>query len=342
MNLEFGKDKTAIIKGVAILMMIVLHCSMPGNWDTPLREFSNKSFVWYSQSLKLCVGIYTFMVGYGYAFSKDKDWKYSLKHIGKLLIPFWIILGIFTLPVCYKSIGGGKLLVLNAIGINSELNWFSWFVAFYIFAMIVMPFVGRLIDRKPILWSIVSITCFYGIGAALNRLYPSYTENDWLQRLFDCCMHTPCMILAYLCARKNWIQKIQFPDSKWMSLGALVLLMAVLFTRRHLGSVLGFNFDFFYAPIFIVAILVIANQVNCTPLSNVFVLLGKTSVYMWFFHALFFTQATRNIYQPFVAISDHLWVNTIWTIVLTFLCSWTLMKAEGGFEKLVIRKHTAE
>lgn len=107
MTLDFGKDKTAIIKGWAILFMIILHCASPGNWDIPLREFENTGLVHFMGTFKLCVGIFTFMVGYGYAFSKTKDLKYSLVHIRKLLIPFWVILFIFTLPVCYNQIGGG-------------------------------------------------------------------------------------------------------------------------------------------------------------------------------------------------------------------------------------------
>lgn len=90
-TLTFGKDKTAIIKGIAIIFMIMLHCGV-------------------ADVLKLCVGIFTFMVGYGYAFAKNKDWRYSLNHIKKLLIPFWTILLVFTFPVMYVqgNFGGGK------------------------------------------------------------------------------------------------------------------------------------------------------------------------------------------------------------------------------------------
>lgn len=218
MILEFGKDKTAIIKGLAIIFMIVLHCAIPGNWDIPLRGFSNESLMHFMGTFKLCVGIFTFMVGYGYAFSKDKDLKYSLGHIRKLLVPFWVILIIFTVPVCYNQIEGGKMLLINMIGVNSRLNWFSWFVAFYIFAMTVMPFVGRLIDKKPLLWSFVCIGLFFTGEVVLHEFCPNYTKNDWTQRLFDCLLETPCMILGYLFAKQHWFTKIYIPRSKSMSL----------------------------------------------------------------------------------------------------------------------------
>ena len=90
-TLSFGKDKTAIIKGIAILFMIMLHCGV-------------------GDVLKICVGIFTFMVGYGYAFARVKDWRYSWQHIKKLLVPFWAILFVFTFPVMYVkgNLGGGR------------------------------------------------------------------------------------------------------------------------------------------------------------------------------------------------------------------------------------------
>lgn len=334
-TLDFGKDKTAIIKGWAILFMIILHCASPGNWDIPLREFENTGLVHFMGTFKLCVGIFTFMVGYGYAFSKTKDLKYSLVHIRKLLIPFWVILFIFTLPVCYNQIGGGKILLLNMVGVNSQLNWFSWFVAFYIYAMIVMPFVGRLIDRKPILWSAVCIGIFFAGEIALHELYPNYTENDWTQRLFDCLVQSPCMVLGYLFARKQWFTKVHLPQSKYMSLLAFMLIMGIFIVRNMKGAIIGFNLNFVYAPLFIFAALVIANQLKCRFVSNVLTVLGNTSVYMWFFHALFFTACTRWLYQPLVAISNSLWIVTLWTIVLTFVCSWCIMCVVNKIESKI-------
>lgn len=97
-TLSFGKDKTAIIKGIAIIFMIMLHCGV-------------------ADVLKLCVGIFTFMVGY--AFAKVNDWRYSLQHIKKLLIPFWTILFVFTFPVMYAqgNLGEAKMILLNMFGI---------------------------------------------------------------------------------------------------------------------------------------------------------------------------------------------------------------------------------
>lgn len=47
---------------------------------------------------------------------------------------------------------------------------------------------------------------------------------------------------------------------------------------------------------------------------------------MWFFHGLFFTAAVRSVYQPFIMVSTNLWIISLWTIVLTYICSVVIKK----------------
>lgn len=138
----FDKQMTGIIKGVAILFMLLLHCYQD-NYDVSL-DFSY-SLTGYSGFFKLCVGMYVFMVGYGYAFSKTKDLRYGFQHIKKLLKSFWVILFVFTLPFCFREVLNDdfKTLFYNLFGIDSHYNWYSWFVYFFIYAMLVMPFISR-------------------------------------------------------------------------------------------------------------------------------------------------------------------------------------------------------
>jgi hypothetical protein len=316
-TLTFGKDKTAIIKGIAIIFMIMLHCGV-------------------ADVLKLCVGIFTFMVGYGYAFAKNKDWRYSLHHIKKLLIPFWTILFVFILPVLYiqGNLGGAKMILLNMFGINSVYNFFSWFVAFYIYCMIVMPFISRIIDKKPIAATTGFVTLAFVLEAAVHAI-PGYTDNDWTQRLFDCLLCTPCMLLGYLFAHEGWFTRIRIPKKSSMLfiVFAVMLIVMVFILRSYFGSVAGFNLDFFYAPLFILSVLIVFNLYHLPVLTKVLSVLGDVSVYMWFFHALFFTDVVCGVYKPLISISDNLWVVTPWTILLTFISSWCISNVMGFVQK---------
>ena len=112
----------------------------------------------------------------------------------------------------------------------------------------------------------------------------------------------------------------------WFALTVMIVVM-VFVLRSQIGSVLGFNLDFFYAPLFLLAVLIVFNLYELPVLSKVLSVLGDVSVFMWFFHALFFTSAIKAVYEPFINISDSLWIVTPWTIILTFICSWGILKA---------------
>lgn len=318
-TLSFGKDKTAIIKGIAIIFMIMLHCGV-------------------ADVLKLCVGIFTFMVGYGYAFAKKKDWRYSLLHIKKLLIPFWTILFVFTFPVMYAqgNLGGADLLLLNLIGVNSEYNWYSWFVAFYIYCMLIMPFISKMIDRKPITATICFVVLAFILEVGVHAI-PNYAENDWTQRLFDCLLCTPCMLLGYLFAHEGWFSCIKIPKNPSMLFLAILIMVIDFVMRNFIGAVAGFGLDFFYAPLFILAVLIVFNLYELSILSKMLSAFGDVSVYMWFFHALFFTTAVKALYEPLITISDSPWIMTPWTILLTFICSWLISRAVEKTQSLLVK-----
>lgn len=326
-TLTFDKKKTVIIKGFAIIFMIVLHVFGGAGWyDKDLPMNHNQELISWMGGLKICVGIYTFMVGYGYAFAKQKDFSYSCHHAKKLLIVFWTILLGFALPAGYNRLSGGEDLLLNMFAIKSDLCWVSWFVHFYLWAMIVMPFIGRLIDKKPILFSALIIFSAFLSEVALHQLVPGYYDDYWLQVLFNCLLQTPCMILGYLFSRKHWFQRIPIPRH-WLVIPIAILAILLTFYMRYkIGGIYGFNMDFFYAPMIIFCILTIFNQYRMLCFSQVMTELGDKSVYMWFFHGVFFTAATRSVYQPIILISDNLWIISVWTIIITYVASALIKK----------------
>ena len=116
-QITFSKDKTAIIKGFAIVFMILLHVFGGAEWyenDIPMNH--NEGLIRFMHSFQICVGIFVFMIGYGYAFSKKKDFNYSAKHVKQLLTAFWTVLFIFAVPASLETLhsakqGGGKIVV---------------------------------------------------------------------------------------------------------------------------------------------------------------------------------------------------------------------------------------
>ena len=135
------------------------------------------------------------------------------------------------------------------------------------------------------------------------------------------------MILGYLFARKGYFEKIDLSRiPRALALFGCILVMVTTIALRKLTYFDSnpFNMDFFYAPLMIGAIVVLFNKFEWRPVGKVLVRLGEVSVYMWFFHALFFTHAVRWFYQPAVTIFYDLNLVVLWVIVLTFFASWLI------------------
>lgn len=330
-QITFGKDKTAIIKGLAIIFMILLHVFGGSGWyenDIPMNH--NEGLIRFMHSFQICVGIFVFMIGYGYAFSKKKDFAYSAKHVKQLLTVFWTILFIFAVPAGLKALSaaddGASMLLLNMFGIDESLLWVSWFVFLYIWAMIVMPFFGRLIDRKPIFWTIVIAGLAYVGQVSVWYFVSDFNSHAWWHAIVVCLMWTPVIVLGYLFARKELFQKIRIPNHWSVPVVATVVVAVTLWLKMVMPGIKILNFDIIYAPIIILCILVVFSQNPIKWCSQVMAELGDKSVYMWFVHALFFTAATRPAYHQFVMISNNLWLVAIWTIVLSYIVSVVLKK----------------
>lgn len=330
-KITFGKDKTTIIKGFAIVFMILLHVFGGVGWyenDIPMNH--NEELIRFMHSFQICVGIFVFMIGYGYAFSKNKDFAYTIKHVKQLLTVFWTILFIFAVPagltVLCEADSGARMLLLNMFGIDETLLWGSWFVFLYIWAMIVMPFAGRLIDKKPYLWVVLLMALSYVAQVSIWYFVDTFNSQAGWHAIFVCFSWTPTILLGYLFARKELFQKIKLPNNWLVTVVAIVIVAITLWAKMVLPGIKILNFDIIYAPIIILCILIVFSQFRLRWLSIIMSELGEKSVYMWFVHALFFTAATRPVYHKFVMISENLWIVAIWTILLSFLISLFLKK----------------
>lgn len=354
---RFDKGMTAIVKAFAIIFMIILHSYVRGAYDKAISYdyFINSGI---HGSFKICVGMFTFMVGYGYAFSKTKDWKYSIQHIKKLLTPYWTILFLFSFPVCLNYVLENDLItfIYSLFGITDGMDAiylnYSWFVYFFIFAMIVMPFISRFIDKRPVRNTIITVIASLVIGvvfheiprflAFFNIIVPRIAETSLPLALFNCILMVPLTVLGYLFAHERYYEKIRINCMpKGLLLLVCVCIMVLIFYMRSYtySDHNPFNLDFFFAPLMIGAIAVLFSAFEWHPLRTVLMKVGEVSVYMWFFHALFFTKAVRWFYQPAITVFNDINVVEVWTIVLTFFASWLIKSIVDKLIGLVSKHH---
>lgn len=317
-TVTFGKEQTAIIKGFAIIFMIVHHLTWAaGCMDMTLSPLVSRILA----SFKLCVLIFLFLIGYGYSFAKEKSFRYSFRHVKKLLGSYWVILFVLALPAGVEYVKGGKMILLNMIGIDETVLWVSWFVYLYIWTMIVMPFIGRLIDRKPLVWSLFFMAVFAAALVLYKYLCPQYADNSWTLALFNCLMQTPLVILGYLFGRLRLFERLQVPTNGFSLVIATIGIVASLGMRMlSLGTIPEFLLSFIEPVLCIFCILVLFRSgMEFNIFSRFFGELGDKSVYMWFIHPLFFVPMTTAVYGRLVLISSSLWIVGIWTIVLSYI-----------------------
>ena len=111
MSIAISRDKTTVLKGIAILFMILHHVLIKEFYvDQPEFLFSTTA-IRMQISMKMCVGIYTFIIGYGFWFCHSYSIGYILSHIGKLIRQYWIVLVLLVLPI---SIWGGIWLIIRS------------------------------------------------------------------------------------------------------------------------------------------------------------------------------------------------------------------------------------
>ena len=211
------------------------------------------------------------------------------------------------------------------MGVSESLNWYSWFVSLYIFSMIALPLISRWLDEKPIIATIGFSIAFYLMEVAIHTL-PVWESNKWLYTLFNCCMLMPTVLLGYYFAKQGVFQKVRIIRHWSMVIVGILVIVIAFIGRAVCGSVAGFNMYVIHAPLAILGILIIFNACKLPITSRILTSLGNHSVYMWFFHALFFTGVVRTIYQPWILISDNIFAITLWAILLTYVISVVLKR----------------
>ena len=324
--IRFDKDMSSIVKGFAIIFMLFLHGYDDYKYEVPLNF--DHAYMFLHDGFVVCVGIYAFMIGYGYAFSKTKDLRYGWQHIKKLMIPYLAIFFVFILPTCYHEFfaSGWKMMLYTLLGLDVRFYFYNWFIYVFIFAMLVLPFFTRFIDKKPLRNTFILIACVYVTQVLFHFLVYPYIDTHFEYMFFNCFALTMVYLLGYLFAHERYYERI--PIEKISKPVALVLSISVLLLVQFLESRCriraGFMFDFFYAPFAIGAIVLLFSKFELKYLRKVMIKLGWASMYMWFLQALFHTPIVRTVYQPIITIFSDINMVVIWNIVVLFYVSWIL------------------
>lgn len=150
--LSYNKETSMILKGIAIMMMAVLHLfnrdSLIGFY-VPLLKIGDRPFIQCFAEACSPVGIFLFLSGYGLYYSFKQDPKLVCRgRVVKLYIRLWITYIIF-IPLCAICLDDGKYpgsileALQNLVAYRSSWNYTTWFILPFAFIMLSCAFYFR-------------------------------------------------------------------------------------------------------------------------------------------------------------------------------------------------------
>ena len=347
----FDRTMTLYIKGIALLCMLVHHFFtfperyLPGI-EYPYMELFARIF---QTPTRICVSVFAFLTGYFYYFSKKKTLTYSLKKDYQLLISYWVA---FLMLLGLSVLGGYqpqlKDILLEMLTFRKDIMVDSWYVQFYLLAMLMLPFAVRLVPKKGAVSYLVGLGMPVLVFTFLAEFAPDglarilQTQRQWFTSIMS----------GYLAAQNDLFTGFFDPvrdrfskDWKKSIFGLTLMAVAMILRRFFIHGIFGVVFltrtitfqlylDVIYAPLFVYGTVTFLQHLHLPkwigiPLSSI----GKLSLPMWFAHGLFFGVA-KELYQPIVFFPRFPLAVLIWGAVLSYGLAWCMDKITA----LLLRK----
>lgn len=366
--MKFDKNDTSAIKGLAILFMMQHHnfCSLDRFDDFTVNffPFSQSAIVTFSNFLKICVGMYVFLSGYGLTvslkkYSSDntlngKQYKdYLYRRLWKLMTGYWVIyiIGFIVSMIINQrpvevyfskdTITGIYSILTDVSGLaylfnTPTLNGTWWYMTLAIFIILILPFIAGLMKKYgPLL---VMMLCLFipRIISFYVQLQPDNKAN--ISRWFF------AIVLGMICAQYDLLAKAKgfmITKNKYLSklikfvlyTGLLVVLYYTRVTLHKKGySSMAYELTDNIIPAFVVYYCY-EFVVGIPILRQILMFLGKHSMNIFLLH----TFIRQYLLREFIYSFKHFALITLVLLVLSLAASVIieLLKKYSGFNKLV-------
>lgn len=351
--MQFTKNDTNIVKGAAIIMMMLHHCFLAperyAGYEIEFGPVGEGYTVLVSAFFKICVAVFVFLSGYGISISLSRidfnDTKQCTNQIKKrmlsLMSGYWFIYILSLIAVLiidismfrvYKSVYFPNSIIFavtDFLGLaelfgTPTLNGTWWYMSLAIIIVAVMPLFYAIYKKFGATVPIVITFMLCGIFELQNY--------DMVRWLF-------IMVLGMICAERNllvkWAQFRIIKKSEWADWLIKFLIytpVAVLlvFARQYCK----YNMCFHDAIIPVFYVFYIFAVVSKIPvIDKVLAFLGKHSMNIFLSHtflrAYFLKDFLYSLKYPVVIVT----VLTVLSLVLSIVID--LLKKYTGYDKLV-------
>ncbi|MCR4801953.1 MAG: acyltransferase [Lachnospiraceae bacterium] len=331
-----SKKQSTILKGIAIVFMVIHHFFTYPEWYKNIADFGmyENVFSFLCEPFRLCVPIFAILTGYAYSGKRDLSLKKSMKKIISFLISYWIIylLLVFVATVICKTPIDWFYLSTGLLGVTKRYAIFCWYVYFFVSVMISLPLL-RKIWKKGIVWCFLTlILCRIGVGMMLNV---HIAHEIWIV-IYDYFYYLSAVTIGFMIGEWNIFSKI----SKIGVFSGNSLLSKVLLVIIGVGSFLApavigieikrINVTAIYAAVLIYCIVAIQSKEERM---GIFEFFGKHATNIWFLHCIFFADGTERIFKRILYWPHYPVLIFVWGMTLCVLLSYCVIWINQGIKK---------
>ena len=327
--MEFTKQDTKIIKGVAICFMLFHHL-----FAFPERV-TEGTFVslWYFNETNLavclgafgriCVPIFTFLSGYGIYRSSLKNEDCSalaVRHIKSLYKTYWMVFFVCLPVIVYKSFFSRRSLIAydiiyNFLGLSFSFNNEWWFVLPFAVLLVLFPAMKRFAERRRaglcidlFLVLILNAVIVYIIPYVMTlSVFAGLSSTVFWSRTREVLELLPAFLTGIIFARWDVLSavKTRFGGRLSWCAAAVAGMCAIFLVRAHNAK----YYDFVNAAAFVMCLIVLLPTKLMALAGKVLAKLGEESAIMWLVHTfLCYYWLQRLVYAPKYAVLIFLWL----------------------------------
>ena len=344
----FEKNTTAIIKGVALVMMFVHHFfTFPEWWmdgiDYPILKVLAPYF---REPLKICVPIFCFLTGYFYYYNKDKSFLYSARKITDILIDYWCVFFLFafiairTVHYVYTPINFLK----EMFALTRPTMKFCWYVYFYYSFMLIFPLIVKALSKNIHFDLFISTLLLPVLLRVVIKIFGIFIVNSTIEQVLNSlALWFPSVLVGFVFAKNELFEKISYYNISSKAIDVflwIVGLFCVPMGRYFLPSI-SLNFgilpivhtkltvtvllDFIYAPTFIYCLVNLCRVIELKKTQFVLKQIGKHSLLMWFGSCIFYNNS-KSVFQPLLYWPHNPILVLIWGLLICYVFSIALDK----------------
>lgn len=327
-----AKEKSTIIKGIAIMMMLCCHLFDCEHIDMCTSFFfvGNTPLIRWLLPAFGPIPFFMILSGYGLAYKYETGklgFRGQVPRVLRLYVHYWVILAFFLVVghMMEPSLYPGKMtkLLRNMIGWNVSYNSAMWFLLPYSILSLLSFYIIRLVERIGNLWAIViTIAIEVCTSFLISRYGDILIEHQFVYQPLLCFHLLQPFTIGIVLRRTSF--SLDRSLRQWMVItGIVVLVILECLIEIPLRNII-------YVPLMITLL----SQVKWGGwLKTILMELGRTSMAIWMIHCwlalhLFEPQFYSLKYVPLIFIA---------TLAASYLVSLPVMWVAGKINKALIK-----